>query len=877
MDIFLKIDLEALSHIVTILLAIGSFVVAVNKFFKYIKQKKASAKIYGSILEDVKNRFSQSAFQRTGSILDLINENYLDVELNDIFIETRIKEIAKFNSNESVYDAFEKKSRDSDVCKTFKVLLEKLNNENNKFTLIGDPGCGKSFLLKYIATCISTLNHEKIGLMKGYLPIYIDCSDFINYLNNDDNHDLEKILLSIYENKSEIKEYELLLKNKMKSGKIIFLFDAIDEVGSSILRNKMSKFISDNANNHKFSNNIFITTCRTSAYLSNIFKGFKTYVIMNFNDEDVSLFAKKALKDELCTTFLNCINESIILKKLAYNPLFLSILLLLFLNDNSLPTNRIQIFENYVHILNTNFIEQFNKNVVNESHNLKLKLNSDLLIDIIAKVSEKCMKSSSDISIDEFKCIIIECYQGYMDESINQFDSNIIFEKITKDLGLFVNGYGNNRRYKLSHNYLCEYLTAVSLYSIITELQNEEKQILFLKSKVEEMYKNSKWDNVLKMLIELLYLNGCTNISWSIIEFLLDVEEINENMGDNFIIAGECIINLKLYTQINDVICKSISCLKKVLTNKNYLIYNKIKAAKILGYVGDFRLNDYLIEPEMVLVGKGAFIKGTEQLEIEEYINQIEMVSLTTDKENIRQYWIKTLKTEKQVPVKIDYDFKISKYPITNSQYQQFLFETNYTLPREYSNSWQLRDLDYSWNRETKMFPEGKSNYPVVYVSYEDAIEYCKWLSHKTNKIYRLPTEDEWEYAARGPHSLRYPWGNNWEDNYNNSIELSSNLESNDISVGLLPVGCFDAGKSIFDLYDCSGQIWEWTETDFNMFETDLHFLENNGNKKCKIVKGGAWDDVFVFSRCAARGPNSIDTKVNYIGFRIVEEIKIDK
>ncbi len=100
-------------------------------------------------------------------------------------------------------------------------------------------------------------------------------------------------------------------------------------------------------------------------------------------------------------------------------------------------------------------------------------------------------------------------------------------------------------------------------------------------------------------------------------------------------------------------------------------------------------------------------------------------------------------------------DFRIGKFPVTNQEYAAFLAaEKQHPQP----DSWFLREA-----------PAGREDHPVTDVSWEDAAAYCAWLREETGRRYRLPTEAEWERAARGTDGRAYPWGDAWEDGWCNA------------------------------------------------------------------------------------------------------------
>ena len=130
--------------------------------------------------------------------------------------------------------------------------------------------------------------------------------------------------------------------------------------------------------------------------------------------------------------------------------------------------------------------------------------------------------------------------------------------------------------------------------------------------------------------------------------------------------------------------------------------------------------------------------------------------------------------------------FYIYKYPVTNAMFKAFIDETGYR-PENKTNF--LRH----WREGT--FIAGYEHHPVVWVSQEDARAYAKWAGG------RLPTDEEWQYAACGPDKLKWPWGNEYNKKYCNS---SSN--------GTTPVGTYALEASPFGCLDMCGNTWEWTD-----------------------------------------------------------------
>jgi formylglycine-generating enzyme required for sulfatase activity len=130
--------------------------------------------------------------------------------------------------------------------------------------------------------------------------------------------------------------------------------------------------------------------------------------------------------------------------------------------------------------------------------------------------------------------------------------------------------------------------------------------------------------------------------------------------------------------------------------------------------------------------------------------------------------------------------FFIDTHEVTNDRYKKFVEATRHPLPDAWANG---------------TYPGGEAKFPVAYVNWFDADAYCRWAGK------RLPTEEEWEKAARGPDSLKYPWGNLFGS-------APANIAKGPVMVAsAVAVGQYEGGKSPYGAYDMIGNVWEWTDS----------------------------------------------------------------
>lgn len=179
-------------------------------------------------------------------------------------------------------------------------------------------------------------------------------------------------------------------------------------------------------------------------------------------------------------------------------------------------------------------------------------------------------------------------------------------------------------------------------------------------------------------------------------------------------------------------------------------------------------------------------------------------------------------------------DFWMAKTPVTNAHYAKFVQEARYKSPKHWENGKCATELE---------------NHPVVYVSWYDAVNYAEWSG------LQLPTEQQWEKAARGQDGREYPWGNEWKP-YCNTYEAGIGTTTS--------VGYYSPfGDSPYGCVDMSGNVWEWTNSWYDKDE------------KFRTLRGGAFLDLQRNSRVAYRDDLDPDYRSSLVGFRVAEPLPI--
>lgn len=183
--------------------------------------------------------------------------------------------------------------------------------------------------------------------------------------------------------------------------------------------------------------------------------------------------------------------------------------------------------------------------------------------------------------------------------------------------------------------------------------------------------------------------------------------------------------------------------------------------------------------------------------------------------------------------------FFIDRTEVTNEEYQKFVDATHHAAPSHWQNG---------------KFPSGQGKLPVVNVSWNDAADYARWAKK------RLPTEAEWELAARGTDGRIYPWGSQWNSANANTKDGGRN--------SVTDVGSYPQGASPYGALDMTGNVWEWTSSNLTSYQ-DRHTLAPG-----KVIRGGAFDAASNVATSSYRGVLQRDKGYEKTGFRCVRSIR---
>ncbi len=248
-------------------------------------------------------------------------------------------------------------------------------------------------------------------------------------------------------------------------------------------------------------------------------------------------------------------------------------------------------------------------------------------------------------------------------------------------------------------------------------------------------------------------------------------------------------------------------------------------------------------EPEVVVVPAGEFLMGSEDGQKDE--RPVHRVTIER--------------------------FAMSAHEITKGQFAQFVQATGFKTQAEINSDKGCWIIGSGWQAGTSWRNPGieqDDGHPVVCVSWDDAQAYVKWLRKKTGKKYRLPSEAEWEYAARAGSTTHYPWGDEIGRNKANCDGCGSQWDTK----GTAPVGSFAANA--FGLFDTVGNVREWVEDclhgSYEGTPDDGSVWISGGDCNIRVLCGSSW---YSRGRSANRYWDNRDFRFDTYGFRIAQDL----
>lgn len=295
-----------------------------------------------------------------------------------------------------------------------------------------------------------------------------------------------------------------------------------------------------------------------------------------------------------------------------------------------------------------------------------------------------------------------------------------------------------------------------------------------------------------------------------------------------------------LHLEINSLSQYTVDELILTIENYEESLLKRYASGTLLGMRNDPRIDTF--NPKMIKIPGGEVTLGLDSSKVEDVVKKYAETGIIHE-------WIK-----KETPeYKVVFDsYKIAKFPVTNKEYLQFLIENPHN------------EIPSSWING--VYPFYFANHPAYTVSAEAADNYVKWLSKKTKREIRLPTEAEWEYAASGPNGNEFPWGDEYLDDHANVIETGIVISS--------PVGMFTKGDSYFGISDMAGNVEEFVSDYYVPYPGGEEIADDLADTKgtYRIARGGGFTRFKDLARCKRRHGH-FPRDIYVMGFRLAENL----
>ena len=747
---------------------------------------------------------------------------------------------------------------------TINVRAEQALAAYHHLVVLGDPGSGKTTFLRYLALLYGRdfaqgqkIVKDKLGLDEsGYIPVLLHLRQIGQFLKvhhpKDDGTEGHALLIDFLFQMLKSHKLDLpknLFEEYLDKGQAVVLLDGMDEVASTDMRSRVARLVE--AFTLAYPKCRFVVTSRIVGYngAARLGADYVTTTVRDFTFEDVRLFLTHWHRlvaigqmgvgedAEIYATgqvdqLLETIQANERVRELAINPLMLTVIALVHRDRVKLPDRRAELYAEAVDVLLGKWDEARGVDEIRIFEDRPFDAGDRrLLLQQIALFMHE--RQTKEIDSEDLYRLLSDVFTSM---STNQHDARKAaenFQRMIEERTGLLTARGDGV-FSFSHMTFQEYMTALAVAARDDYIEYTLKHS-----------DNAWWHEVI--LLEAGFLSTQSKERTTNLIQALARKKKEPIPYHNLVLALECIrdagsnrvendLQSYLSEQLHKNLRAPIPTIARILGKWGGLdnwVTQRAEAIQALTRVGSGYWSGAYGEPEWVTIPASEFWMGGE----EKY-----------DGNPIHKLYIPK--------------FQIARVPVTNYQYEIFVKATNHPAP------------DYWDDNRT---PKGLESHPVVNVTWYDAVVYCEWLSSVLKKVIRIPSEAEWEKAARGGDSSiidfgnvesnkrAYAWGDKFKNTHCNTKELGMN--------GTTPVGIFLEGKSSYGVLDMIGNIWEWTRT---LYGYNYPYIPDDGREDMsktegrRILRGGGFFDSQIGARCASRNWNLPNVKREDGGFRLV-------
>lgn len=749
--------------------------------------------------------------------------------------------------------------------------------------LLGDPGSGKTTFTNFLALCLagellglSAANLERLGAewtAGALLPLRVVLRHFAAQLPTHGIQD-EHLLWNFLTQRlgASLDGFAPLLRQHLLEEGGLLILDGLDEVPEAQRQRELVKAAIIHFR-RQFPRVRILLTSRTYAYQRQQWRlpDFTEAVLAPFSEEQIAAFVERwyAHMAQLrrgmtaeeaqgrATLLKGAIERSVHLRELAPRPLLLTLMASLHAwRGGSLPQAREQLYEESVELL----LDLWERPKIVLDAAGKPVLQTESMAEWLRCPQVQVRTALEKLAYDVHRqqetatgtadiaegALVVALRHAAQDPDLKQ---ERVIQYMRDRAGLLTNrGEGI---YSFPHRTFQEYLAA----RYLTENGFPNGLVKLVRTDPE------RWREVL-LLAGAKVARGTPYAAWSLVTRLCPqacdearVHKATESDWWAALLAGQLLMETGIYTKLDptedltdlETLARVRGWLQSLVGGGHLPPVDRAAAGRALGWLGDERpgvgIRHGLPDLDWVTVDPGPFIMGSkpEDAKWEDETPQFVCRLITRS-------------------------YRISRYPISVAQYQCFIRSGGYQESRFWTEvGWKWR-LNNKIDRPRRYGSDYEIlNNPQVNVSWYEAVAFCRWLSERVNQEIRLPTESEWERAARHTDGRTFPWGD--ED------EPARHCNMADTGIGSpSAMGSFFTGDAVCGAADMAGNVLEWCSTQWlkNYEEYESKVTEDLGGEVHRVVRGGSFDFTHRLVRCASRGHYDSVFRNGYIGFRVV-------
>ncbi|RCV64808.1 Formylglycine-generating enzyme [Methanophagales archaeon] len=792
---------------------------------------------YKDWVREFYSTISYDQLAKKGEVLPVqLLEVYIPLETANSFHKAEMERMSKDRDEESRFKLKNghEHGEEAELKEPATIDIEALLEREDCILLRGKAGMGKTTLIKHLANTITEGSCQ--SSLRDYLPVMVFLKDLWLVYQEELKRTKRKItfelLLEAYLGKIKCPIDLAVISSFLQHDRALFMFDGLDEIPAGI-RDDLVELIAD----FQFENkgNRFLITGRPHGIAGRANERFGRYLreIEHLDDKKIKDFIRKwfravsgkatGLADMTAEGMISDIVFHEHVSVFTQNPLLLTAVCVLYMAGGRIPGQRADLYDRIVeNLLWRRFHDPAKPDKVDEVREFLMLLAFDM-----QKKNLKTFEVGDGLEVLKQICGKKE------DEPAHKYQRRIhhLFDEIEPHCGLFNRLSGGEIEF--THLTFQEFMAA--------------KQIVYMDIDYNEFLENDWWAETILLYTGLLSID-MKKKSKGVVEEILNTKQEDEKVKRQLWLLGSRALRdfqPSKRKRDDNVVALALDKLYELIES-NASLEERFEAGEIIGTLGDLRIK--ADNPAMVLVKGGKFMRGSKVEDADAY-----------DDEN------------PQRRIYLD-DFIICKYPVTNEEFKEFVDDCGYGKARKKmwsEEGWQWREKDKI--SEPRYWQDRKwngPNFPVVGISWFEAEAYANWLSKRTGHRYRLPTEAEWEKAARGTDSFKYPWSKDFDKNLCNSWESELRRTS--------PVGIYPKGKSPYDCFDMAGNVWEWCSDWY-----DDKYYANSPSKNPKgpsdgadrVLRGGCWYGSARGCRSAFRSSSDPRDRDRNLGFRFLQEL----